>query len=153
MMHSVRECGYKGKVKQPSNSNQKAARPGFTQREHGLCCRCDCISLSRQLKYLHESQLLSRNICFNVMEDAVRPNEQAFKAMYERGYCTWFSLYEMTIADTKTNLPWWDCLFQLENAFSRPPFFPRKPCGRRVIFEYCHCNREKQQEVRGVVRI
>jgi len=72
---------------------------------------------------------------------------------YERGYCTWFSLYEMTIADTKTNLPWWDCLFQLENAFSRPPFFPRKPCGRRVIFEYCHCNREKQQEVRGVVRI
>ena len=55
------------------------------------------------------------------MEDAVRPNEQAFKAMYERGYCT---CYEMTIADTKTHLPWWDCLFQLENAFLDHPSFP-----------------------------
>ncbi|KAF8861685.1 hypothetical protein BDZ45DRAFT_586758 [Acephala macrosclerotiorum] len=58
------------------------------------------------------------------MEDAVRPNEQVFKAMYERGYCTWFSLYEMTTADTKTHLPWWDCLFQLENAFLGHPSFP-----------------------------
>jgi hypothetical protein len=58
------------------------------------------------------------------MEDAVRPNEQAFKAMYERGYRTWFSLYEMTIAETKSHLPWWDCLFQLENAFLDHPSFP-----------------------------
>ena len=58
------------------------------------------------------------------MEDVVRPNEQAFKAMYERGYCTWFSLYEMTIAETKSHLPWWDCLFQLENAFLDHPSFP-----------------------------
>ena len=57
------------------------------------------------------------------MEDAVRPNEHVFKAMYERGYCTWFSLYEMTIADT-TRLPWWDCLFQIENAFPDYPSFP-----------------------------
>ncbi|KAH6706238.1 hypothetical protein BKA61DRAFT_558683 [Leptodontidium sp. MPI-SDFR-AT-0119] len=58
------------------------------------------------------------------MEDAVCPNEQAFKAMYERGYCTWFSLYEMTVADTKNHLPLWDCLFQLENAFPDHPSFP-----------------------------
>ncbi|RDL37058.1 Uncharacterized protein BP5553_04491 [Venustampulla echinocandica] len=58
------------------------------------------------------------------MEDAVRPNEQEFKAMYERGYCTWFSLYEMTIVDAKTGLPWWDCLFQLENEFLNHPSFP-----------------------------
>jgi hypothetical protein len=59
------------------------------------------------------------------MEDAVRPTEQAFKAMYERGYRTWFSLYEMTIADTKTHhLPWWDCAFQLENIFPDHPSFP-----------------------------
>ncbi|KUJ16076.1 uncharacterized protein LY89DRAFT_102789 [Mollisia scopiformis] len=61
------------------------------------------------------------------MEDAVRPNEQAFRAMYKRGYCTWFSLYEMTIADTKTQLPSWDCLFQLENAFLNYPSFPENP--------------------------
>ncbi|KAH8654032.1 hypothetical protein BGZ60DRAFT_519508 [Tricladium varicosporioides] len=59
------------------------------------------------------------------MEDAVRPNEEAFKAMFERGYCTWFSLYEMTIADTKTHLLWWDCLFRLENAFLDYPCFPK----------------------------
>ena len=58
------------------------------------------------------------------MEDAVRPNEQAFKAMYRRGYCTWLSLYEMTIADTKTHLPLWDCLLQLEKAFLYYPSFP-----------------------------
>lgn len=58
------------------------------------------------------------------MEDAVRPNEQAFKAMYERGYCTWSSLYEMTIEDTKIHLPWWDCLFQLGNMFPNHPSFP-----------------------------
>ncbi|KAL3419517.1 hypothetical protein PVAG01_09739 [Phlyctema vagabunda] len=58
------------------------------------------------------------------MEDAIRPNEQAFKAMYERGYCTWFSLYEMTVADTETNLPWWDCLPSLRDAFLNYPTFP-----------------------------
>lgn len=58
------------------------------------------------------------------MEDAIRPNEQVFKAMYERGYCTWFSLYEMTIADTKSSIPWWECLFQLGNAFLDHPSFP-----------------------------
>ena len=30
----------------------------------------------------------------------------------------------MTIVDTKTHLPWWDCLFQLENAFLNHPSFP-----------------------------
>ncbi|CZT41572.1 uncharacterized protein RSE6_01326 [Rhynchosporium secalis] len=61
---------------------------------------------------------------FNVMEDAVLPTEQAFKTMYERGYCTWFSLYEMTIADSKTHRPSWECLSQLENAFPDHPSFP-----------------------------
>lgn len=74
-------------------------------------------SLLNPQKSLHESQFSSRSISFtfNVMEDAVRPNEQAFKAMYERGYCTWFSLYELAIADTKAHLPLWDCLSQIEN--------------------------------------
>jgi hypothetical protein len=58
------------------------------------------------------------------MEDAVRPNEQAFKAMYERGYRTWFSLYEMTVADARNHLPWWDCLFQLEHALLDHPSLP-----------------------------
>jgi len=33
------------------------------------------------------------------MEDAVRPSKEAFKAMYERGYRTWASLWEMAAAD------------------------------------------------------
>ncbi|CZT02787.1 uncharacterized protein RAG0_09806 [Rhynchosporium agropyri] len=57
------------------------------------------------------------------MEDAVLPTEQAFKAMYERGYCTWFSLYEMTIADSKTHRPSWEYLSQLENVFPDHPSF------------------------------
>lgn len=53
------------------------------------------------------------------MEDAVRPNEQSFKAMYERGYRTWFSLYETTITESETQLTWWGSLFQLQH-----PSFP-----------------------------
>jgi hypothetical protein len=55
------------------------------------------------------------------MEDAVRPDEQAFKAMYERGYCTWFSLYETTAAANKTHPPWWDSMFRLDH-----PTFPKE---------------------------
>jgi len=58
------------------------------------------------------------------MEDAVRPNMQAFKAMYERGYCTWFSLYEKTIAERQTHFHWSDYLLQFENAFLNYPSFP-----------------------------
>lgn len=57
------------------------------------------------------------------MEDAVRPNEWAFKALYKRGYRTWFSLYEMTIADSKANLSWWEYVSQIENAFLDYPSF------------------------------
>ncbi|KAE9363288.1 hypothetical protein N431DRAFT_524214 [Stipitochalara longipes BDJ] len=47
------------------------------------------------------------------MEDAICPDEQAFKAMYERGYRTWSSLHEMTVDKGETQLPWWKSLFQL----------------------------------------
>lgn len=66
-----------------------------------------------------------RSISFDVMEDAVRPDEQSFKAMYKRGYCTWFSLYETAIADTKTHLLWQECVVQLENAFLDNPSLPK----------------------------
>jgi hypothetical protein len=72
-----------------------------------------------------ETLLPSRRISIDAMEDAVRPNEQAFKAMYERGYRTWFSLYEMTVTESQAHLPWWDCLHQLENAFPDHPASPK----------------------------
>ena len=58
------------------------------------------------------------------MEDAVRPNMQAFQAMYERGHCTWFSLHEMVIADSKAQFPLSDYLLQFENAFLDYSSFP-----------------------------
>lgn len=58
------------------------------------------------------------------MKDAVRPSDQEFKAMYERGHRTWSSLYEVGTADTEPDIPWWDCLFQLENATLKHPSFP-----------------------------
>jgi hypothetical protein len=57
------------------------------------------------------------------MENAVRLTEEAFKAMYERGYRTWLNLYEMAIVDTR--LPW-DNLPkpQAGTAFPDHPYFP-----------------------------
>jgi len=43
----------------------------------------------------------------------IRPNKQAFKTMYERGYRTWFILYEIAVADIHSHVPWWE----LEAAF------------------------------------
>jgi len=53
------------------------------------------------------------------MEDAIRPNEEAFKATYEKGYRVWASLHELAIEEGKAQPPWWDSLFQLEH-----PTFP-----------------------------
>ncbi|TVY34829.1 hypothetical protein LOCC1_G007401 [Lachnellula occidentalis] len=58
------------------------------------------------------------------MEDAIRPNNHALRAMYERGYRTWSSLYEVAVADIHSHIPWWDCLQQLETAFPNHPSFP-----------------------------
>jgi hypothetical protein len=73
-----------------------------------------------EYRHRHESRF-STHIAFRIaMEDAVRPDEQAFKAMYEKGYCTWLSLYESTTAERKTHLPWWDSMFRLDH-----PTFPK----------------------------
>ncbi|KAG4428958.1 hypothetical protein IFR05_015557 [Cadophora sp. M221] len=59
------------------------------------------------------------------MEDAIRPTKQVFKAMYERGFRTWYSLYEMTLAETDSSHPWQTCPFEAENPIlSYPPFPP-----------------------------
>lgn len=58
------------------------------------------------------------------MEDAVRPTEQAFKAMFQRGYCTWLNIYESTVVDTKTSVSWWNDLSPLDRAFPYHPRFP-----------------------------
>ncbi|TVY52889.1 hypothetical protein LCER1_G005241 [Lachnellula cervina] len=52
------------------------------------------------------------------MEDA------AFKAMYERGYRTWCSLWEKTAAEPQGEVSWGDYLCQLETAFPCHPAFP-----------------------------
>ncbi|KAM7191174.1 immunoglobulin variable region used by the ITC63B heavy chain [Rhypophila sp. PSN 637] len=55
------------------------------------------------------------------MEDAVRPSKEAFKAMYERGYRLWTSLWEMASAE---NPPWQDHLTSLGSVFHDHPHFP-----------------------------
>lgn len=55
------------------------------------------------------------------MEDAVRPSKEAFKAMYERGYRTWYTIGEAAVADI--HLPM-DCLSRLQSAFPSHPHFP-----------------------------
>jgi hypothetical protein len=75
--------------------------------------------------YLHsELQLRTASSTSKVMEDAIRPNEQAFKAMYDRGYLTWYNLFEATLTDSKSHLPVRKGLYQLENAFPDYPAFP-----------------------------
>jgi hypothetical protein len=54
-----------------------------------------------------------------LMEDAVRPSEVAFNAMYERGYRKWAAFWEKAVADEQ--LPDMDpCL-----AFPNVPYFPK----------------------------
>ncbi|KAI5865634.1 hypothetical protein GGS23DRAFT_436269 [Durotheca rogersii] len=55
------------------------------------------------------------------MEDAVRPSEEAFKAMYERGYRTWAALWEAAAADNHLAL---DHLTNLGSVFPNHPSFP-----------------------------
>lgn len=55
------------------------------------------------------------------MQDAVRPSEEAFKAMYERGYRTWAGLWERAAAD---NHPPNNHLTSLCSVFPNHPYFP-----------------------------
>jgi hypothetical protein len=55
------------------------------------------------------------------MEDAVRPNEQAARSMYARGYQTWSTLSES--ACKAASLPR-DCLQRLRTAFPNLPHLP-----------------------------
>ncbi|KAI1397209.1 hypothetical protein F4819DRAFT_472726 [Hypoxylon fuscum] len=55
------------------------------------------------------------------MEDAVRPSEEAFKAMYKRGYETWATLWEKAAADS--HLPR-NHLANLCSVFPNHPYFP-----------------------------
>jgi hypothetical protein len=55
------------------------------------------------------------------MEDAVRPSEEAFKTMYERGYRTWATLWDIAAADNQ--LPQ-DDLTSLYSVFPNHPYFP-----------------------------
>jgi hypothetical protein len=72
-------------------------------------------------RHQHELRVLRRIASVIDMQDGVRPDWEAFKAMYERGYCTWFSLYEMTISESQNRLPWWDSLLELQH-----PSFPEE---------------------------
>ncbi|KAJ3565865.1 hypothetical protein NPX13_g7341 [Xylaria arbuscula] len=53
------------------------------------------------------------------MEDAVRPNDEAFKAYYEKGYATWFRLWEK--ANRDYNIP--EACLQFDNIYPQHPFF------------------------------
>lgn len=55
------------------------------------------------------------------MEDAIRPGEQATRAMFERAYRTWSTLCELASQDS--TLPM-SCLLRLETAFPNHPYFP-----------------------------
>lgn len=55
------------------------------------------------------------------MEDAVRPSETAFKAVYERGYRTWATIWEKAAVD---ELYPKDCLSNLYASFPDHPYFP-----------------------------
>ncbi|KAK1657745.1 hypothetical protein BDP55DRAFT_419956 [Colletotrichum godetiae] len=55
------------------------------------------------------------------MEDAVRPDREAFKTTYEKAYRTWSNIHDLAITDF--NLPR-NCLEQLETAFPAHPHFP-----------------------------
>lgn len=60
------------------------------------------------------------------MADAIRPDEQAFKAMYERGYRTWSGLHKKAIANIDADpQPWSGCLLRPENAFKHYPRLPQ----------------------------
>lgn len=56
------------------------------------------------------------------MEDAVRPSEEAFKAMYDRGYRTWASLWEIAAAHSHPQYQ----LSGLCSVFPNHPYFPKK---------------------------
>lgn len=56
------------------------------------------------------------------MEDAVRPSEEAFKAMYDRGYRTWASLWEIAAAHSHPQYQ----LSGLCSVFPNHPYFPEK---------------------------
>lgn len=62
------------------------------------------------------------------MEDAVRPSEKAFRAMYVHGYNLWSHLYNSTKQEEACELHW-DCLRNIDNAF---PQFPRLPLDLKV---------------------
>ncbi|KAI1369485.1 hypothetical protein F5Y08DRAFT_325161 [Xylaria arbuscula] len=54
------------------------------------------------------------------MEDAVRPNDEAFKAYYEKGYATWFRLWEKANRDYNIL----EACLQFDNIYPQHPFFP-----------------------------
>lgn len=56
------------------------------------------------------------------MEDAVRPSEEAFKAIYERGYNTWSSLHKKTPSDAHLAF---DSLNGMDAAFPSHPCLPK----------------------------
>lgn len=57
------------------------------------------------------------------MQDAVRPSEEAFKAMYERGYLTWSNLHKLVTASS-SNTFLQDSLSQIHTAFPHHLAFP-----------------------------
>lgn len=58
----------------------------------------------------------------NVMEDAIRPSEGAFKAMYDRGYQTWAALWQKAAAQNHLE----DQLSSLFPVFPHHPHFPER---------------------------
>ncbi|KAI1304707.1 hypothetical protein F5Y03DRAFT_406720 [Xylaria venustula] len=54
------------------------------------------------------------------MEDALRPNDEAFKAYYEKGYRTWFRIWEE--ASRASDLP--PTYLQFENIYPQHPHLP-----------------------------
>ncbi|EPE26240.1 hypothetical protein GLAREA_02152 [Glarea lozoyensis ATCC 20868] len=78
----------------------------------------------QQQTFVSSTQTSSKlnQLSFALMQDAVRPTEEAFRAMYERGYRTWSNLFELAMEDMKAYPT--ELMFQLETAFPHHPSFP-----------------------------
>ncbi|RTE68301.1 hypothetical protein BHE90_017322 [Fusarium euwallaceae] len=55
------------------------------------------------------------------MQDPVRPNEDTYRRLYERGYRTWFKLYEAALSSAPS-AP----ILSLENVIPQHPYFPAR---------------------------
>lgn len=58
----------------------------------------------------------------NVMEDAIRPSVEAFKAIYDRGFQTWAALWQIAAAHNQLQSQ----MSSLRSVFPNHPYFPER---------------------------